>query len=144
VIEINNIVSGIAGGAKDQATGLDEVNIAINEMDQVTQQNAAMVEETTAASQSLSQETTQLSGLIGQFQVGRTGADNSMRRQLEKAAPHAFRPAPKPVAAKGSRPVVRVAASNARPEARKEAAGPARAASKAVANGADGNSWEEF
>ena len=61
-------------------------------MDQVTQQNAAMVEQSTAASHSLSQETSQLSGLIGQFQVGRTGNVDPLRYELQKAAPHAFRP----------------------------------------------------
>ena len=57
--------------ARSRPPGSSEVNTAINQMDQVTQQNAAMVEESTAASHSLSQETEQLSGLIGQFQVGR-------------------------------------------------------------------------
>ena len=51
VTEINNVVAGIASGAKEQAIGLDEVNTAINLMDQVTQQNAAMVEQSTAACQ---------------------------------------------------------------------------------------------
>jgi methyl-accepting chemotaxis protein len=127
----------------EQATGLQQVNTAINQMDQTTQQNATMVEESTAASHSLTQETAQLSNLIGEFQVGRTD-DNSMRRQLQKAAPHVFRPSAKAPAAIGSRAKVRAVAGNPRPEARKEAAVTARAASKAVANGADGNSWEEF
>jgi len=69
VAEINKVVSTIAAGAKEQAMGLQEVNTAINHMDQVTQQNAAMVEQTTAASHSLSQETERLSGLVGQFQL---------------------------------------------------------------------------
>ena len=43
------MVAEIAAGAKEQATGLAEVNTAVNQMDQVTQQNAAMVEESTAA-----------------------------------------------------------------------------------------------
>jgi methyl-accepting chemotaxis protein len=47
--------------------GLDEVNRAINQMDQVTQQNAAMVEETTAASHSLLNEAATLAQLAGRF-----------------------------------------------------------------------------
>jgi methyl-accepting chemotaxis protein len=43
--EINTVVAGIAAGAKERATGLAEVNVAINRMDQMTQQNAAMVDE---------------------------------------------------------------------------------------------------
>ena len=50
VAEIDVIVGEIAASAQEQASGLDEVNIAVNQMDQVTQQNAAMVEESTAAS----------------------------------------------------------------------------------------------
>jgi methyl-accepting chemotaxis protein len=62
-------------------------------MDQMTQRNASMVEESTAASHSLSEETEQLSGLIGQFRLGRaTENDDALRRELQKAAPHAFQP----------------------------------------------------
>jgi methyl-accepting chemotaxis protein len=137
VADINNVVSEIAAGAKEQATGLQEVNTAINQMDQATQQNAAMVEESTAATHSLSQETEQLAGLIGQFQVARAGAD-SMRRELQKAAPHAFR-----------QPAKAAAASAPRTEIRKAAARPVRAAPKAmVVNGAplgaQADGWEEF
>ncbi|MFZ1963920.1 MAG: methyl-accepting chemotaxis protein [Roseiarcus sp.] len=75
VAEMDKVVAEIAAGAKEQATGLDEVNIAINQMDQVTQQNAAMAEQSSAASRGLSEETGQLASLIGQFKVGRAGAD---------------------------------------------------------------------
>ena len=91
VAEINEVVAGIAASAKEQATGLDEVNGAINQMDQVTQQNAAMVEQSRSASHSLSQESAQLSTLIRQFQIGDSNRNESMRRELQKAAPHAFR-----------------------------------------------------
>jgi methyl-accepting chemotaxis protein len=74
VAEMDKVVAAIAAGAKEQATGLDEVNIAVNQMDQVTQQNAAMAEQSSAASRSLSEETGRLAGLIGQFKVGRAGA----------------------------------------------------------------------
>jgi methyl-accepting chemotaxis protein len=57
VSEVNSAVAGIAASAQEQATGLNQVNTAINQMDQVTQQNAAMVEETTAAAHSLARET---------------------------------------------------------------------------------------
>jgi methyl-accepting chemotaxis protein/chemotaxis signal transduction protein len=58
VTEINTSVSNIAASAQEQATGLQQVNTAINQMDQVTQQNAAMAEEATAASRALGQEAT--------------------------------------------------------------------------------------
>jgi methyl-accepting chemotaxis protein len=58
-------------------------------MDETTQQNAAMAEESNAASHSLSQETSQLANLVEQFQVeGRDGA--TLKRELRKVAPHAF------------------------------------------------------
>jgi methyl-accepting chemotaxis protein len=76
VAEINSIVGEIAVSAQEQATGLQQVNIAVSQMDQTTQQNAAMAEEATAASRSLSQETGQLSGLVGQFQIRQAGDDD--------------------------------------------------------------------
>jgi len=69
VAEINGIVSEIAASAQEQATGLHQVNTAVNQMDQVTQQNAAMVEESTAASHSLASEAGELAKLIGQFRT---------------------------------------------------------------------------
>jgi methyl-accepting chemotaxis protein len=67
---VNALVSEIAASAREQATALAEVNTAVNQMDQVTQQNAAMVEETTAASHALAQQAEGLAALIGRFQVG--------------------------------------------------------------------------
>jgi methyl-accepting chemotaxis protein len=60
-------------------------------MNLVTQQNAAMVEQSTAAGHSLSEETSKLSHLMGQFRVGRVAAGATLRAELAKAAPHAFR-----------------------------------------------------
>jgi len=70
VTEIDSLISEIASSSNEQATGLAEVNIAMNQMDQVTQQNAAMVEEATAAATSLSTEAHELTRLVGQFRVG--------------------------------------------------------------------------
>jgi methyl-accepting chemotaxis protein len=70
VAEMHGLVSEIAASAREQATALGEVNAAINQMDQVTQQNAAMVEETTAASHNLAREAEGLAGLIARFQLG--------------------------------------------------------------------------
>ena len=59
----------IAASAQEQSSGLSQVNAAVNQMDQMTQQNAAMVEESTAAAHSLAQETTSLSDLMGRFRI---------------------------------------------------------------------------
>ena len=76
VAEIDAVVTAIAASAGEQATGLAEVNTAINQMDQVTQQNAAMVEQSTAASHSLAQEAEELGRLTSRFQIsGHTSGD---------------------------------------------------------------------
>lgn len=67
--EISGLVHEISASSREQATALAEVNTAVNDMDQVTQQNAAMVEETTAASVNLSREAGELAGQISRFQV---------------------------------------------------------------------------
>jgi len=69
VAEIDDLMSEIAASAEEQASGLHQVNIAVNQMDQVTQQNAAMVEESTAASHSLTQEAASLAGSVSRFQI---------------------------------------------------------------------------
>ncbi|MEO8113387.1 MAG: HAMP domain-containing methyl-accepting chemotaxis protein [Phenylobacterium sp.] len=69
VLDIDTVVSEIAASAAEQATGLAEVNIAITQMDTTTQQNAAMVEQATAAAHSLTQETDELVRLVGRFEV---------------------------------------------------------------------------
>jgi methyl-accepting chemotaxis protein len=67
VSTINSHMDSIALSAREQSVGLGEVNIAVNQMDQVTQQNAAMVEETTAASVTLANEANRLRQLVSQF-----------------------------------------------------------------------------
>ncbi|NKK33862.1 HAMP domain-containing protein [Rhizobium leguminosarum bv. viciae] len=62
-------VTEIAVSARDQALSLREVSAAGDQMDKVTQQNAAMVEQTTAAAQSLTCETNRLAALVGQFKT---------------------------------------------------------------------------
>jgi methyl-accepting chemotaxis protein len=84
VVKINSSIQDIASSAQEQATGLQEVNSAVNQMDQVTQQNAAMAEQATAASQSLSNETGQLSRLIAAFSIGAEPEAPPTRREPRK------------------------------------------------------------
>lgn len=67
VASVNEHMTAIAGAAKEQAIGLSEVNSAVNQLDQVTQQNAAMVEESTAASNALLNETEELRQSLSRF-----------------------------------------------------------------------------
>ena len=70
VQEINQNVTAIVTSAREQSTGLAEINMAVNQMDQGTQKNAAMVEQSTAASHGLAQQATALMQLLGQFRLG--------------------------------------------------------------------------
>jgi len=72
--EIDVLIAEIARSSQEQATGLAQINTAINQMDQVTQQNAAMVEQSTAAAASLRNETTKLVGAVGRFRIGQRSA----------------------------------------------------------------------
>ncbi|MCV9996760.1 methyl-accepting chemotaxis protein [Pararhizobium sp. YC-54] len=80
VNRVNEHVASIATAAREQATGLAEVNTAVNSMDQMTQQNAAMVEETTAASQTLAQESRELKGLLQTFRLSADSRQTSFSR----------------------------------------------------------------
>ncbi|OWV77492.1 chemotaxis protein [Rhizobium sp. R634] len=70
VSQINQLMEAIATSAREQSTGLAEINTAVNQMDQSTQQNAAMVEQSTAAAASLSGEASKLRELVNQFTLG--------------------------------------------------------------------------
>ena len=70
VSEISRNVGEIAVSAREQSSGLAEINEAVNQLDQVTQQNAAMFEETTAASHSLTREAEALTSTMGRFNTG--------------------------------------------------------------------------
>ena len=113
VAKLNDLIAEIAASAREQATGLDQVNNAVNQMDQVTQQNAAMVEQTTAASHSLAHEADALSQLVGQFDVGRELVPQTARPASARAATTPHRPA----ASKGA--VARPLAAKAKPQAAK-------------------------
>ncbi len=70
VKKVNDIVAEISTASDEQATGLDEINKAMGEMDEMTQQNAALVEEAAAASESLSSQAENLEELISFFDIG--------------------------------------------------------------------------
>ncbi|PYE92286.1 methyl-accepting chemotaxis sensory transducer with Pas/Pac sensor [Rhizobium sp. PP-F2F-G38] len=70
VIHVDANVSAIVEASREQATGLKEINTAVNTIDQGTQQNAAMVEETSAASHGLAREAEELFQLLSRFNVG--------------------------------------------------------------------------
>ncbi|WP_415014266.1 methyl-accepting chemotaxis protein [Brevundimonas sp.] len=81
---IDGLVAEIAASAQEQSTGLHQINAAVNQMDQATQQNAAMVEQTTAASHRLAEEAEGLARLVSMFRID-APADAPSRR-MSKAA----------------------------------------------------------
>jgi methyl-accepting chemotaxis protein len=98
--EIDGLIAEIALSSQEQATGLNQVNSAVNQMDQVTQQNAAMVEEATAAASNLRTESMELARLVGGFQIG---GDAPAARRPEPARPGQHAPARSPVARQQAR-----------------------------------------
>jgi methyl-accepting chemotaxis protein len=84
-IDVN--VAAIVEGAREQANGLAEINQAVNIMDQATQKNAAMVEETTAASHGLAREADTLREMLTQFRIGNAYAAPAPASHASHAAP---------------------------------------------------------
>ncbi len=77
VLQINGLIQEISSSSTEQAVGLREINAAVNQMDQVTQQNAAMVEEATAASAALNAEVGVLMALVNRFRTGAASAQTT-------------------------------------------------------------------
>ena len=69
ISEIDRMFDTIAATSQAQASHLQQVNVAVGDMDRMTQQNAAMVEESTAAARSLADEASQLAQLVTQFRT---------------------------------------------------------------------------
>lgn len=67
--EINHLMNGIASAAAEQSQGITEVNTAVSQMDQITQKNAAMVEETSAETQRLKDEAFELAAKLKRFRI---------------------------------------------------------------------------
>ncbi|MGE8104403.1 methyl-accepting chemotaxis protein [Allorhizobium sp. NPDC080224] len=86
VLRINEHVKAIVTSAREQSVGLSEINSAVSQMDQVTQQNAAMVEQTNAASHTLASDAENLSRLVGQFKVNLGEAAHDQYQEAARAA----------------------------------------------------------
>jgi methyl-accepting chemotaxis protein len=79
VVHINAHIDAIASSAREQSAGIAEINTAVGSMDQMTQQNAAMVEETNAATHNLMQVSTTLKGLVDRFVVSAERSERPAR-----------------------------------------------------------------
>lgn len=97
VQNINGDIIAIVEASREQSTALSEINRAINSVDQGTQQNAAMVEEQTAASHELAKEADALFQLLEQFHFDRSGRDrNSALKESSRTAVSSYAAAARP------------------------------------------------
>ncbi len=134
VKRVADIMGEITAASQEQSDGIEQVNQAVTQMDQVTQQNAALVEEAAAAAESLQDQARHLAQAVSVFRIGGeyTAAALSQaapqRRTIQSTAVRT------PIAA----PVKAVAAPARAPQAERKSA---PAASKSTANTDD---WEEF
>jgi len=84
--EINRVIGEIAASAQAQASGLGEINVAVGQMDQMTQQNAGMAEEATAAARALSEQCAYLLQEIAAFRLTRDLTRDLGPRAYDRAA----------------------------------------------------------
>lgn len=117
--KVSDIIAEIAAASQEQSIGIEQINKAITQMDQGTQQNAALVEEAAAASESMDE---QAKGLIDKMSTFNTGDFSGAGGQVERRSNDRPWSESKPAAPRASRP------------ARKAAAG------ASVSN----DEWEEF
>jgi methyl-accepting chemotaxis protein len=135
VRRMTDLIAEIAAAANEQRDGIGQVNQAVTNLDQMTQQNAALVEESTAAAASMRDQAQKLAEVVSMFNLGTVAA-----AQAAPAAPRAMpAPAARPATAAARR------ASPVPPPAllRKPAATVPATAPRATAKGAD-EDWESF
>ncbi|WP_229205673.1 methyl-accepting chemotaxis protein [Duganella sp. Leaf126] len=149
VRRVTEIMGEISSAGREQELGIEQINTAVAEMDTVTQQNAALVEEAAAASQAMQEQAVKLADMVSVFRVAGTPvAGNPVAGTPVAGKPAAAisatpRPAPAKTAAPLPRPAAArpaIARSAAKPAAPKPASNPARNKPAASSDG----DWEEF
>ncbi len=85
--KVSDIIAEIAAAGQEQATGIDQINKAITQLESVTQQNAALVEEAAAASESMANQSVGLQQLVGQFTIDESFVEHSGAPAPRRAAP---------------------------------------------------------
>jgi methyl-accepting chemotaxis protein len=130
--EIHGLMTEINASAQEQATALSQVNTAVNQMDQTTQQNAAMVEQSTAASHNLTQEAGELGRLVSRFQLSGGAAPRAAAVQAPARRSGSGQPTP-----------IQQAHSRISDFASRQSA-PRRVANGGAAAAVSSDGWEEF
>jgi methyl-accepting chemotaxis protein len=129
VKKVTDIVAEIAAASREQSSGIEQVNKAVMQMDQTTQQNAALVEEASAASQAIVEQAQSLNGMIARYNVG--GEPSVARPAAKVSAPAAERRS-------GTRPWTNRAAPAT------SASKPSMTSAARKASGGDDAEWKEF
>ncbi|MDT7836595.1 methyl-accepting chemotaxis protein [Aquabacterium sp. OR-4] len=146
VSRVTDIIGEISAAATEQSSGINMVNGAVTGLDQMTQQNAALVEESAAAAESLKSQADRLASMVATFRADASPATASAPpaapvRAAAATVSHRPAPAPAPARAAAASPAPRAAAAAA-PAAPRPAAKPAAAPATATANG--DTDWETF
>jgi len=105
VRRVNDLIAEISAASVEQSSGISQIGDAVNQLDQVTQQNAALVEESAAAAESLKHQAAQLAETVSVFKLSSTSA-LAVQRKMVYALPAQ---APKTVPAVRSAPIARSA-----------------------------------
>ncbi len=153
VVRVRDIIGEIASASGEQAEGVNQINAAVSNLDQMTQQNAALVEESAAAASSMNDQAARLAEVVRIFRLDGGAASASiaaltageLQQRREPKLEVAPKPAPvaKPIAAaKPAAPTARPVATSAKAAAPAKAATPVPSA-KASADDAIGE-WESF
>ena len=106
VRRVTGIMSEMMSASQEQSAGIEQINIAVTQMDNVTQQNAALVEEAAAAAQAMQEQVNSLNEVVSVFRVGNIagGRDAGLRVVSRPPPPLAVRRPP--ATPKPSRPAV--------------------------------------
>ena len=106
VRRVTGIMSEMMSASQEQSAGIEQINIAVTQMDNVTQQNAALVEEAAAAAQAMQEQVNSLNEVVSVFRVGNiAGSRDAGLRAVSRPPPPLAARRP-PVTAKPSRPAV--------------------------------------
>ncbi|MCC4588561.1 methyl-accepting chemotaxis protein [Xanthomonas sp. NCPPB 1067] len=131
VQRVTDIMGEISAASQEQSAGIEQVNLTVTQMDEATQQNAALVEEATAAARAMEDQAGQLSDAVAIFKLHGAAAASS---------PAPARPAPAPAPRASAKTSAKTPPKRAAPAAKAPAA--ARPALAAVSGGE--TSWHEF
>jgi methyl-accepting chemotaxis protein len=130
VKRVTDIMAEISAASREQSNGIDQVNTAVSQMDKITQQNAALVEEAAAAAKSMEEQTEELSNIVAAFKIGSAAAaplPTARPTPIARSAPAAAHP-------------VKTTSQPVKPAAKKA---PAQQKPVATAGGGE-EDWKEF